>query len=857
MTNAALAVLLDALQPDGPISHNHQASPTDTFHGRVVQPDELVALVDQSILSSQWVSIATLDPALVGRDGRGRKVDIRRLMALPCDFDVKAGAFDDKDAIDACIDDIITNLGFQPVLTVDTGHGLQPWWPLSAADPQWRCSSSTDPRWAAINAILKRWSRYVRWECEKHGAGMDGVFDASRVMRIPNTLNTKEEPVAVTVRAEFEDWEPITYAQLDEALESLGFPQLPEDLDVLGEQVFDFDGFTAPETTCAYAKGIIAGLATEVPGSTGRHPWLTGKATRLWALYRYGCVSTADINAAFRQLRTRFLEICADPTIGGGQRAEGPNEIKDAIRDMRAKVATWSAAKVAAEFTTAAGVVHDHTEPTMTLFADQLAAFDQQREAVQQSQPVVQVAEPPATTLARSEDGHSQALIGQFGDDLRYCPEMGRWLHWDGFRWHKQPAGGGIAREFAKAVARAYPDGEGWTSHKKRSLSSSGISACLSLAETDYRVTVGIDELDARPWELNTPGGIVDLRTGTLRPADPRSLHTRSTLVAPDPDADADASPWHEFLLTTFQGDLEVIGFIQRLMGYACVGAVREAILPVFYGQGANGKTVLLETVQAVLGDYATVAPQKFLVQGPNQHATEIAALAGARLVIASETNEGERFDEAKVKLLTGGDRIKARFMRQDEFTFTPSHLLVMMTNHRPEVGSGGTSFWRRVREVPFTHIVPEAQRDPELKERLVEQHGAAIMAWLATGAAAYARDGLREPEGVRVATQAYEASTDTVARFVDDMVILGGGEAVKTRSSAVRDAYEAWCRAEGETPVAPKTLTTQLMGKFGISMHKGTKGARFLTGMTLAGSATDEPLDAPPATAGSDWGGS
>jgi putative DNA primase/helicase len=454
----------------------------------------------------------------------------------------------------------------------------------------------------------------------------------------------------------------------------------------------------------------------------------------------------------------------------------------------------------------------------------------------------------PALTLAKSEDGHSQALIAEWGAFLRYCPQMGRWLHWDGHRWHREPAGGGIAREYSKAIARQYPDD--WATHKKRSLSASGTSACLSLTETDHRIAVDIDALDAHPWELNTPGGIINLRTGQLRPPDPAALHTRSTRVAPDPDADP--SPWLEFLATTFQGDQAIIGYIRRLMGYACVGEVREAILPVFHGQGANGKTVLLETVQAVLGDYATVAPQKFLVQGPGQHATEIAAIAGARLVIASETNEGERFDEAKVKILTGGDRIKARFMRQDEFTFKPSHLLVMMTNHRPEVGSGGTSFWRRLREIPFGHVVPEDARDPELTQRLTDRHGPAIMAWLAQGAAEYARDGLREPDGVKVATRAYEASTDTVGRFVDDMVILGGGDAVKVNSSEVRDAYETWCRTEGETPVAAKALTTQLMGKYGIGRHKGAQGVRFLTGMTLVGRATEEE----PATRDSARGG-
>lgn len=439
----------------------------------------------------------------------------------------------------------------------------------------------------------------------------------------------------------------------------------------------------------------------------------------------------------------------------------------------------------------------------------------------------------PATTMARSEDGHSQALIAEFGAEIKYCPELGRWMRWDGYRWAKQVGGGGIIREFAKAIGRSYPDDGGWAAHKKRSLSNSGISACLALAESDFRVTVGIDELDARPWELNTPGGIIDLRTGQLHPSDPKGLHTRSTTVAPD--FTANQQPWLDFLQTTFQGDAQMIGFIQRLMGYACVGEVREAILPVFYGQGANGKTVLLETVQELLGDYATVAPQKFLVQGPGQHATEIAAIAGARLVIASETNEGEKFDEAKVKILTGGDSIKARFMRQDEFTFTPSHLLVMMTNHRPEVGSGGTSFWRRLREIPFTNVIPDGQRDPELKTRLVAEHGPAIMAWLAQGAALYKLTGLAEPDKVKAATQTYEASTDTVGRFIDEMCMLGGGEHVKVQTSRVRDAYEAWCRQEGETPVTAKAFTTQLTGRFTVGKSRDMK-ARHYTNLSLVG---------------------
>jgi P4 family phage/plasmid primase-like protien len=840
MTNAALAVLFDALKPDGPVSHNHQASPTETFHGKVVAPEELHDLVAQSILSSQWMSIATLDPSLVGRDGRGKKADIRRLMALPCDFDVKAGAFDDKDAIDACIDDIVANLGFQPVLTVDTGHGVQPWWPLAADDPKWRCSSSKDPRWSGINAMLRRWSRYVRWECEKHGAGMDGVFDASRVMRIPNTLNTKAEPVAVTVRQQYDDWEPITYDQLSEALESLGFPELPEDAELIGDQVFDFDGFIAPESTCAYAKGIIAGLATEVPGATGRHPWLTGKATRLWALYRHGCVTAKDIQSAFTELQRRFLEICADPSIGGGARAEGPNEVKDAIRDMRVKVASWSPEKVAAEFTTANGTVHDHTEPTMTLFADKLAAFTEQSQETS-SAPSVAVVDgehAPASTLVRSEDGHSQHLIAEYGAEIRFCPERGRWLHWDGAVWRWQAPGGGIVRELAKAVARGYPSEDGWAAHKKRCLSNAGLTACLALTQTDFRVAVSIHDLDARPWELNTPGGILDLQTGTLRPSDPRSLHTKST--AATPDFSADQTAWLAFLTDTFGDDPEMTDWLRRLFGYTCIGEVREAILPLFFGLGANGKTTLLETIAGLLADYATEAPQGFLVQGPPQHPAEIAELAGARMVIASETNEDQKFDEAKVKQLTGGDRLKARFMRQDWFGFAPSHTMFLMTNHRPEVRSGGHGFWRRVREVPFNREVPPHKKVEKYQDVLIRDHGPAIMAWLAQGAAEYARHGLKDPEKVRVATSEYQASTDTVSRFVEDMCIIGGGDLVKVNSAKIRSAYETWCAQEGETPVSAKAMTMQMAAKFGIGRARD-KRHRFLTNVSLIGGDDDE----------------
>lgn len=441
------------------------------------------------------------------------------------------------------------------------------------------------------------------------------------------------------------------------------------------------------------------------------------------------------------------------------------------------------------------------------------------------------LANSPATTLAQSEDGHSQALIATYGQDIRYCHQMGRWLHWNGHKWAVQAHGGGIVREYAKTIARGYPDNDVWKVHKKRQLTTPGINGALMMTTTDFRVEVSIDDLDARPWELNTPGGTINLRTGHLEPANPARLHTRSTLVAPDPTADQAA--WLAFLDTTFSGDHAIIGWIQRLLGYALIGEVREHILPVFYGAGANGKTVLLDTVAALLGDYATPAPRGFLMQGPQQHETEIARLAGLRLVISSETNAGERFDEGKIKLLTGGDKLTARFMRQDHFQFTPSHTIFLLSNHRPEVTSGGDAFWRRVREVPFEHQVPEELRDPELKDRLVHDHGPSILAWLAQGAAKYAATGLAEPAKVTSATRDYARETDTVAQFVDELCTLGGKGSVRTRTTIARRAYEVFCAQVGASPVSAKALTQALAARYEITMVR-SHGDRFYDGLHL-----------------------
>ena len=458
-------------------------------------------------------------------------------------------------------------------------------------------------------------------------------------------------------------------------------------------------------------------------------------------------------------------------------------------------------------------------------------------------------------TLEYSDDGNALALVDRFGACIRYCPERGRWLHWTSNRWEWCPSTGGVIREYAKQIARALPDDDAAAMrHKQRSLSAIGITAMLTQAATDQRIVVALDELDARPYELNTPGGIVDLRTGTTIPPDPTHLHTRITAAAPDPDADS--SRWLQFLADTFEGHDELPSYMQRLVGYSVTGVVRDHILPFLFGGGANGKGVFLETMRAVLGDYATTAPSGFLMaKNYAGHETEIARLAGARMVVCSEINEGDRFDEAKVKQLTGGDALTARFMRQDHFTFTPTHKLWLMGNHQPSVTSGGHSFWRRLRIAPFLNTVPEEKRVDDLQGILATKHGGAILHWIVTGAAAYFTGGLQEPDSVRAATDEYAKEQDTVARFVADRCHIGGGTQVKVKVGTLRAAYESWCADEGDPPVKPRTFGLTLRTRFGIEATR-TNRDRFYVGIALLSERDDDEDASPDVSPGSEpWG--
>lgn len=448
-------------------------------------------------------------------------------------------------------------------------------------------------------------------------------------------------------------------------------------------------------------------------------------------------------------------------------------------------------------------------------------------------------------TYTETDDGNALRLIDAHHATVRYVPQRGTWITWNGHRWTWDEAG--RVHEHARTIARNLPHHDRESrNHRNKSLSRRGLDAMVAIARTDPRTVTHLAHLDARPYELNTPTGVINLRTGQLTAPDPAALHTRSTAVAPD--FETTPTRWLAFLADTFAGDPALTTYIQRLLGVSLVGQVLEQLLPFAHGPGANGKTTLLGVIQRIVGvgddGYSISAPAEMLLATHQQgHPTELARLAGARLVVTSELEDGQRFAEARIKQLTGRDVISGRFMRQDWFSFTPTHTLWLLANHQPAVRAGGPAFWRRLRLLPFEHTVPADKRVPDLEDQLVDHEGPAILAWLVTGAADYFTHGLSEPESVRAATDAYATDTDTVGRFVTDECETGDPNAqhMHVKVAALRTAYERWCRTEGEEPATPKAFTQQLRTRFGVQSNRDMH-ARYYDGIRLLDNPSSEP---------------
>lgn len=416
-------------------------------------------------------------------------------------------------------------------------------------------------------------------------------------------------------------------------------------------------------------------------------------------------------------------------------------------------------------------------------------------------------------------------------DRLRYVAKWGRWQCWNGSVWmpddtlHVYDR----VRDLIRLEASLIRPGSNGAPSPKKLLEGRVIASVERLARSDRRMAATVEQWDADPWALNTPGGPINLRTGAQRDPEPLNYATKCAAVSPK----AGPMPrWLPFLRRVTNEDEELMAYIQRMIGYALTGLTLEHALFFLYGTGANGKSVLVNTIAAIMGDYATTADiELFLASKNEQHPTGIASLLGARLVSVIETEKGRRWAESRLKSLTGGDKISARFMRQDYFEFTPQFKLLVAGNHKPSIRGVDEAMRRRMNLLPFTTTIPIEERDPDLFDKL-KGEWPQILAWAIEGCLLWQEYRLSPPLTVTTATERYMESEDAFGQWINES--CDEDRAEFSLVATLFDNWKIWAEKTGEFVGSQKSFSQNLEDRGYLPKRQGGTGQRGFQGICI-----------------------
>jgi putative DNA primase/helicase len=446
--------------------------------------------------------------------------------------------------------------------------------------------------------------------------------------------------------------------------------------------------------------------------------------------------------------------------------------------------------------------------------------------------------DPSPISPAGSEDAMALELATRHGHELRYVAEIGKWFRWDGRYWAEDRT---VAiYDLARPIVRAWA-GRFKGSTRRKIASAATVSGIERLARSDRRLAMTADQFNADPALLNTPGGLVDLRTGITSPCDAAALCSQIAAVAP---ADNDDCPtWKAALALYMNNASEMIAFLQRLAGYCLWGALVDQILVFACGKGGNGKGTFFNTLMRVMGSYAKAAPSEvFLASNFDRHPTELARLRDTRLVVSSEIEKGRRWNMPRLNSLTGGDKVTAHFMRQDDFEYTPRFKLTIFGNNKPTFGKVDEAVRRRLRLVAFNHIVTDEDRaaNPDFDDRITAEWPA-ILRWMIIGCLDWQREGLNPPKAVLDASTDYLASQNNFAAWLAEACVKSPNS--KTSVADLFGSWKAWCDANGEKYGSARALG-DLLEEAGFPRKRVAHGKRTHDGLYLVNQpSSEEPL--------------
>lgn len=436
--------------------------------------------------------------------------------------------------------------------------------------------------------------------------------------------------------------------------------------------------------------------------------------------------------------------------------------------------------------------------------------------AVQTSGNVDDLADDEICATPGSDDALALQFVDQHMEDFRRTHGMG-WMLNTGQLWTSDTEM--VVFDKARVQCREAAADATDPREAKRLSSAKTVAAVVNMAQSDPRISTPASAWDAKPYELNTPGGIVDLRTGRMRKRK-GDLVTQVTRVAPN--SKSPGGTWQRFLKEVFEGDAAMIDFMQRLVGYTLTADRREQKLFFMFGLGSNGKSTFWDMVHWIAHTYALKLPAATLMRTRGEtHPTELAQLRGKRLAISSEPDEGQHFNEARIKELTGDETLTARYMRQDFFEFPQTQKHILVGNYRPRFQGGDAAMARRMVLVRFNATFAGKKRDKCLMEKL-RGESPAILAWMISGAVKWFASGLCIPRRVEVESNEYMGDNDDLALWIDECCVRDLLE-TKTAASLLYQSFSYWIKARGQHAMAMRTWGERMASLKGITKIKSS----------------------------------
>lgn len=432
---------------------------------------------------------------------------------------------------------------------------------------------------------------------------------------------------------------------------------------------------------------------------------------------------------------------------------------------------------------------------------------------------------PTLPAGAYTDQWAAELFKSKYGENLHWCDPLGGWLIWDGTRWLMDDTLK-IERMAYDVIKQMHDQANASDDKKLRTF------AVAREKDSQFRAMISrlraLDGIPGRSWDfdqdthkLNALNWTLDLKTGLTYVHHRPDLITRRIEVNYKPEAVCPR--WMQFLGEIFSGDLDLIDYVQRAIGYSLSGDVSEHCLFVLYGMGRNGKSTFLKHVAAIMGDYAQAANAGLLIEKRNEGIpNDVARLRGTRMVVVQESKRGNSFDESQVKALTGGDRITARFLRKEFFEFNPTFKIWFSTNHRPDIIGTDVGIWRRIRTIPFERVFTDAEADKHLDEKLRAEYEG-IFAWMVQGYHLWQKHGLGENKTITAAGEEYQEESDIMKAFIEERCEMTGS-CVK---SDLRTAFLEWRKAAGVRFLSRVEMNQYLSKKIGLVERKDPDGDR------------------------------